>query len=100
MKDDREVPMSGHPKSSFKRQRCSACKCQDKFNFYVPDEIWREIVPVQYLNKVVCLQCFDEFARKKNIDYSHSIDTLYFAGSQATFKFHILAAAQAERSST
>jgi len=92
MKDDREVPMSVHPKSGFKRQRCSACKCQDKFNFYVPDELWREIVPSQYLNKVVCLQCFDEFARKKNIDYSHSIDTLYFAGSQATFKFHTLAA--------
>lgn len=71
----------------FKRQKCSACKCEDKFNFHVYDELWQQVVPRAYWNKVVCLQCFDEFARKKNIDYSDSIETLYFAGNQASFTF-------------
>lgn len=71
----------------FKRQRCRVCKCEDKFNFHVPDEVWREVVPCEYQNKVVCLPCFDEFARMRNVDYSDSIETLYFAGSQASFKF-------------
>jgi hypothetical protein len=79
-------------RSGFKRQRCRVCKCEDKFNFYVPDEVWREIVPPEYQNKVVCLPCFDEFARKQNVDYSRSIEVLYFAGRQASFKFQTVSA--------
>jgi len=81
--------------SDFKRQRCSVCKCEDKFNFHVPDDLWREIVPAEYHNKVVCLPCFDEFARKNHIDYSESIDALYFAGRQAWFKFQTVSAQSA-----
>jgi hypothetical protein len=79
-------------RSGFKRQRCRVCKCEDKFNFYVRDEVWREIVPPEYQNKVVCLPCFDEFARKQNVDYSQSIRVLYFAGRQASFKFQTVSA--------
>lgn len=53
--------------SGFKRQRCRVCKCEDKFNYYVPDALWREIVAEEYQDKVVCLPCFDEFARKRRI---------------------------------
>lgn len=81
--------------SSFRRQRCAVCKCNDKFNFAVPNEVWRKIVPPEYQNKVVCLQCFDEFARKQNIDYSNALETLYFAGSQAAFKFQTVLAQSA-----
>jgi hypothetical protein len=81
--------------SGFKRQKCSVCKCVDKFNFYVPDEVWKDIVPRRYENKVVCLPCFDEFAREKNIDYSESIEVLYFAGNQASFKFQTVSAQSA-----
>ena len=81
--------------SRFKRQKCSVCQCVDKFNFYVPDEIWQDIVPRQYQNKVVCLPCFDEFARQKNVDYSESIEVLYFAGNQASFKFQTISAQSA-----
>ena len=77
------------------RQRCRVCKCEDKFNFYVPDEVWQEIVPPEYQNKVVCLPCFDEFARKQNVDYSGSIEVLYFAGRQASFKFQTVSAQSA-----
>ena len=81
--------------SGFKRQRCSVCKCEDKFNFYVADDMWREIVPAEHKNKVVCLPCFDEFARNKRVDYSASIDALYFAGRQACFKFQTVSAQSA-----
>lgn len=78
--------------SGFKRQRCRVCKCEDKFNYYVPDALWRKIVAAKYQDKVVCLPCFDEFARQKCIDYSESIKALYFAGRQACFKFQTVLA--------
>ncbi|HEY7221756.1 MAG TPA: hypothetical protein VH985_25515 [Candidatus Binatia bacterium] len=76
----------------FKRQRCRVCKCEDKFNFYVPDKVWREVVPDKYQNAVVCLPCFDELARERGVDYSAAIAVLYFAGSQASFKFQTISA--------
>lgn len=82
---------TGIPRS-FKQQYCAVCKCQDKFNFNVPDPVWREVVPNTYQNAVVCLPCFDEFARERNIDYSDSITTLYFAGRKASFKFAAISA--------
>ena len=77
---------------SFKRQHCRVCNCQDKFNFYVPDQVWRKVVPEPYQGVVVCLPCFDEFARARNVDYSGNIETLYFAGRQASFKFQTVSA--------
>jgi len=68
-------------------QRCKVCGCRDKFNFSVPDKLWKRVVPVKYRNRVVCLSCFDDFAKKKEIDYSTSIETLYFAGNQISMKF-------------
>ena len=74
------------------RQTCRVCNCKDKFNFHVPDEVWEKIVPSEFRNRVVCLSCFDEFARERKIDYSESLDVLYFAGDQATFKFQTVSA--------
>ena len=73
----------------FKRQRCSVCDCDEKFNFHIPDETWEIIVPQEYRQKVVCLSCFDAFARDKNIDYADSVNELYFAGEKATVKFDV-----------
>jgi hypothetical protein len=81
--------------ASFKRQRCQIWRCEDKFNFNVSDKLWREIVPVEFHNKVVCLPCFDELARQKKMDYAHSIEVLYFAGRQASFKFQTVQAENA-----
>ena len=78
-----------------KRQTCRVCKCKDKFNFHVADEIWQTVVPIQFQNRVVCLSCFDEFARERKIDYSDSFQVLYFAGDQATFKFQMVSAQSA-----
>jgi hypothetical protein len=71
----------------FKRQKCSVCRCEEKFNFHVPDEVWKNAVPDEFQNRVVCLACFDEFARRNNVDYSNSINELFFAGDKATVKF-------------
>ena len=71
------------------RQRCKVCGCRDKFDFKVRDDVWVKIIPEKYQNRVVCLACFDDFAQKKEVDYSTYIDTLYFAGDKATFKFSV-----------
>jgi hypothetical protein len=76
----------------FKRQQCSVCRCEEKFNFHVLDEVWKDAVPEQYQNRVVCLACFDDFARRYNVDYSDSINELYFAGDKATVKFEVASA--------
>jgi len=71
------------------QQTCKVCGRPDKFDFQVPDNIWCLIVPLEYQTKVVCLACFDDFATAKNIDYSTSLQTIYFAGSKASFKFEV-----------
>ena len=75
-----------------KRQTCKVCKCPDKFDFSVPDQLWRKVVPTGYQSGVVCLDCFDAFASEKQIDYSDSIEVLYFAGDKATFRFQTVSA--------
>jgi len=54
--------------------------------------MWKEVVPVEYQNKVVCLSCFDKFAREKQVHYSDSLEVLYFVGDQATLKFQTVSA--------
>jgi hypothetical protein len=72
------------------RQTCKVCGRPDKFDYHVSDEIWGAVVPPPFQNRVVCLFCFDGFAYERNIKYSIGIDTLYFAGDQATFIFQKL----------
>jgi hypothetical protein len=69
------------------RQTCRVCECADKFDFHVSDEVWERIVPQQFQKSVVCLDCFDDFASEKKIDYSDAIDVLHFAGDGAVFRF-------------
>lgn len=74
------------------QQTCKVCKCEDKFDFKVPDSIWQKVVPYKYRDKVVCLKCFDQFAFAGGVKYSSSLETLYFAGDQAALKFELVAA--------
>jgi hypothetical protein len=73
--------------SHFKRQHCSVCSCEEKFNFHVPDDLWEKVVPEAYRQKVVCLSCFDSFARDRDVNYANAIGDLYFAGDKASLKF-------------
>lgn len=74
------------------QQTCKVCGALDKFDFHVPDDVWKKVVPARYQNKVVCLPCFDKFAFERQVDYSDSLDVLYFAGDRAVFKFQIVSA--------
>lgn len=67
------------------QQRCKVCGCRDKFNFDVDDGIWREVVPMKFQNRVVCLACFDDFAKKREVEYSTSIHSLCFVGNNFVF---------------
>jgi hypothetical protein len=69
------------------RQTCKVCDCSDKFDFHVSDDLWEKVVPPRYQKSVVCLDCFDDLAFDKKIDYAESIDVLHFAGDRAVFKF-------------
>ncbi len=69
------------------RQTCKVCGCSDKFDYHLSDDLWRKVVPRRYQKSVVCLDCFDDLAFEKKIDYAGSIDVLHFAGDRAVFKF-------------
>jgi hypothetical protein len=64
------------------------CGRRDKFDYKVPSDLWQTIVPSQYACRVVCLACFDDFARAAGAAYSDAIQELYFAGDRACLKFH------------
>ncbi len=74
------------------RQTCKVCGRAEKFDFSVSDDLWRAVVPEPYVNRVVCLACFDEFAWQRQIDYAPYLRTLYFAGDRASFKFRAVSA--------
>ncbi len=78
------------------RQTCKVCGRPDKFNFNVPDEVWAAVVPLRYQNRVVCLACFDDFARERQVDYATCLSVLWFAGDAATFEFRVKTAIPAE----
>lgn len=77
---------------SNQQQTCKACGHQDKFDFHVPSDLWKRVVPSWLRNRVVCLYCFDEFAHERNIDYAASLRTLHFAGKRAALEFRIVRA--------
>jgi hypothetical protein len=70
-----------------RRQTCKVCKCPDKFDFHVPDDVWATIVSPEYRQSVVCLSCFDDLAYKQGLSYAASVKTLYFAGEAARLVF-------------
>jgi len=69
------------------RQTCKACGNRDAFDFHVSDETWTRIVPPHLRTRVVCLCCFDKFAKEHGISYAEEITTLYFSGEKAVFFF-------------
>ena len=66
------------------RQTCKACGRRDKLDFWLPDEIWAAVVPPELVNRVVCLACFDEFARQRGVAYVNHLDTIWFVGDRGT----------------
>lgn len=85
--------MGGMPRHSPpQRQTCKVCGQPDKFDFSVRDDVWARVVPAGHRSHVVCLYCFDEFAREKGVPYADAINTLYFAGDRAVLTFQAVRA--------
>ena len=61
----------------------------DKFNFTVSDDVWTAVVPSDLRNFVVCLGCFDDFAKRKGVNYATSLRRVYFAGDKAVFRLEV-----------
>lgn len=74
------------------RQVCKVCGVPHKFDFHVPDDIWLAVVPLGLNGRVVCLDCFDDFAAKKHINYADHLKTLWFAGDRGSFEFQVVSA--------
>ena len=47
---------------------CIVCGSSVKSDFNVPDDVWKRVVPSKYWNKVVCFECFGNFACEKQIE--------------------------------
>ena len=61
-------------------QRCTVCNTLDRFNYFVPDEQWAIIVPEEYRNGHVCLNCLDDLADEKDMFWEAL--SIYFAGKR------------------
>lgn len=70
-------------------QTCKVCGNVDKMDFTVPDSVWEAVIPPTFQSNVVCLACFDDFAKTQGIEYSHHLKELYFAGYQASLYFTV-----------
>lgn len=71
--------------AELQRQRCKACWSACGFDYHVTDEAWAAVVPEALRDRVVCLMCFDRFARAAGIDYRGALSPeLYFAGDQVS----------------
>jgi len=64
------------------QQTCKVCGNPDKFDYNLPDVIWQSVLPKEFHTRVVCLYCFDDYAKDKGIGYRDSFTKLYFAGKQ------------------
>jgi hypothetical protein len=44
------------------------CGSSAKYDFNVPDDVWKTVVPTKYWNKVVRVECFRNFACERQIE--------------------------------
>ncbi len=55
------------------REICEMCHQVNAVGFLVPDGVWRLIIPIDFQNKVVCLQCFAKLGDEKRIRWDLNI---------------------------
>ena len=76
--------------TNFQRQTCSSCCCEDKFDYHVPPSLWQAVVPKEFYDAVICLECFDKFAAEKGLRYADELSMIYFAGEKAAMKLKVV----------
>lgn len=55
------------------REICKLCFRDNPVGFYVPDEIWKDVIPSKYCSRVVCISCFTCLADEKLIPWDREI---------------------------
>jgi hypothetical protein len=70
-------------------QMCKACGRRDKMDFHVPDDVWEAVVPARLRSRVVCLACFDGFAKQRGVEYAPHLSEICFAGDKASLSLRV-----------
>ena len=47
---------------------CNVCGSPDKGDFKIPYDVWKTVIPSEYQNKIVCIECFGKFACEKQVE--------------------------------
>ena len=47
---------------------CKVCGAPYKGDFNAPDDTWKTVIPIEYQNKLVCVECFGKFACEKQVE--------------------------------
>ena len=55
---------------------CEVCRSPGQADFNVQNDVWKIAVPSKYWNKVVCVECFGNFACEKQIELLRLLSTL------------------------
>ena len=71
------------------QQTCKMCGQPEKFDFRVPDDVWRAVVPLPFQNYAICLYCFDEESAAKGIPFAADLKYVCFAGRAASVEFSV-----------
>lgn len=61
------------------RQFCDMCNHVDRVMFWVPDEMWEEVIPTHHQTSRVCLNCFTERADEKMLPWDEVIKLLPYS---------------------
>ena len=56
------------------RELCKLCYHINTVGFSVPDEIWRDVVPENLQESVVCLSCFARLADEQMVEWDREIE--------------------------
>ena len=79
------------------QQTCKMCGQPDKFDFYVPDDVWVAVAPEPHRGHVICLYCFDEEASAKGIPIAEALIDLCFTGEAVSMFLDIRSATDVVR---
>jgi hypothetical protein len=74
------------PSPGVTREICKICYRVNRIGFAVPDAVWKQVVPANFADHVVCLDCFTRLADEKRIDWSKAIE--FFPVSFISFCQH------------
>jgi len=66
---------------------CSRCGNRPRFDYRVPDEVWKQCVPPKLRRGVICLPCLDFLAVQMGVNLSRHISFVQFIGYDYTVEF-------------